>query len=139
LALGVSVADVNQDGYPDIYVSNDFFERDYLYINQKNGTFKEDIQNEMGHLSVASMGSDIADINNDGQYDIFTTEMLPEGDKRLKQMTSFESYDVIKAKQHDGYYNQYMQNCLQVNNGDGTFSETAFYSGIVLPTGAGER
>jgi len=128
--LGVSVADVNQDGYPDIYVSNDFFERDYLYINQKNGTFKEDIQNEMGHLSVASMGSDIADINNDGQYDIFTTEMLPEGDKRLKQMTSFESYDVIKAKQHDGYYNQYMQNCLQVNNGDGTFSETAFYSGI---------
>lgn len=128
--LGVSVADVNQDGYPDIYVSNDFFERDYLYINQKNGTFKEDIQNETGHLSLASMGSDIADINNDGQYDIFTTEMLPEGDKRLKKMTSFESYDVIKAKQHDGYYNQYMQNCLQVNNGDGTFSETAFYSGI---------
>ncbi|MDR6945099.1 VCBS repeat-containing protein [Mucilaginibacter pocheonensis] len=128
--LGVSVADINQDGYPDIYVSNDFFERDYLYINQKNGTFKEDVQNETGHLSLASMGSDIADINNDGQYDIFTTEMLPEGDKRLKKMTSFESYDVIKAKQRDGYYNQYMQNCLQVNNGDGTFSETAFYSGV---------
>ncbi|HEX8021801.1 VCBS repeat-containing protein [Mucilaginibacter sp.] len=128
--LGVSVADVNQDGYPDIYVSNDFFERDYLYINQKNGTFKEDIQNETGHLSLASMGSDIADINNDGQYDIFTTEMLPEGDQRLKKMTAFESYDVIKAKQRDGYYNQYMQNCLQVNNGDGTFSETAFYSGV---------
>ncbi|WP_432327150.1 FG-GAP repeat domain-containing protein [Mucilaginibacter sp. P25] len=83
--LGVSVADINQDGYPDIYVSNDFFERDYLYINQKNGTFKEDIQNETGHLSLASMGSDIADINNDGQYDIFTTEMLPEGDRRLKK------------------------------------------------------
>lgn len=128
--LGVSVADINQDGYPDIYVSNDFFERDYLYINQKNGTFKEDIQNETGHLSLASMGSDIADINNDGQYDIFTTEMLPEGDQRLKKMTAFESYDVIKAKQRDGYYNQYMQNCLQVNNGDGTFSETAFYSGV---------
>lgn len=128
--LGVSVADVNQDGYPDIYVSNDFFERDYLYVNQKDGTFKEDIQNETGHVSLASMGSDIADINNDGQYDIFTTEMLPEGDKRLKKMSSFESYDVIKAKQYDGYYNQYMQNCLQVNNGDGTFSETAFYSGI---------
>jgi hypothetical protein len=128
--LGVSVADINQDGYPDIYVSNDFFERDYLYINQKNGTFKEDIQNETGHLSLASMGSDIADINNDGQYDIFTTEMLPEGDQRLKKMTSFESYDVIKAKQRDGYYNQYMQNCLQIRNGDGTFSETAFYSGV---------
>jgi len=128
--LGVSVVDINQDGYPDLYVSNDFFERDYLYINQKNGTFKEDIQNETGHLSLASMGSDIADINNDGQYDIFTTEMLPEGDQRLKKMTSFESYDVTKLKQHDGYYNQFMQNCLQLNNGDNTFSEIAFYSGV---------
>ncbi|AMR32011.1 hypothetical protein A0256_11570 [Mucilaginibacter sp. PAMC 26640] len=128
--LGVSVADVNNDGYPDIYVSNDFFERDYLYINQKNGTFKEDIQNETGHLSLASMGSDIADINNDGNLDIFTTEMLPEGDKRLKKMTSFESFDVIKLKQHDGYFNQYMQNCLQLNNGDGTFSEVAFNAGV---------
>lgn len=128
--LGVSVVDINQDGYPDIYVSNDFFERDYLYINQKNGTFKEDIQAETGHLSLASMGSDIADINNDGQYDIFTTEMLPEGDQRLKKMTSFESYDVIKLKQHDGYFNQYSQNCLQLNNGDNTFSEIAFASGV---------
>ena len=128
--LGVSVADINQDGYPDIYVSNDFFERDYLYINQKNGTFKEEIENQTGHLSLASMGSDIADINNDGQYDIFTTEMLPEGDQRLKIMTSFESYDVVKAKQRDSYFNQYMQNCLQLNNGDGSFSEIAFYSGM---------
>ncbi|MEB0263034.1 MULTISPECIES: VCBS repeat-containing protein [unclassified Mucilaginibacter] len=128
--LGVSVADINNDGYPDLYVSNDFFERDYLYINQKNGTFKEDIQNETGHLSLASMGSDIADINNDGNLDIFTTEMLPEGDKRLKKMTSFESYDVIKLKQHDGYFNQFMQNCLQLNNGDGTFSEVAFKAGV---------
>ena len=128
--LGVSVVDINQDGYPDIYVSNDFFERDYLYINQKNGTFKEEIQSSTGHLSVASMGSDIADINNDGQYDIFTTEMLPADDKRLKTMTSFENYDVLKSKQHDGYYNQYMQNCLQLNNGDGTFSEIAFNAGV---------
>ena len=128
--LGVAVADVDQDGYPDIYVSNDFFERDYLYINQKNGTFKEDIQNQMGHLSLASMGSDVADVNNDALPDIFTTEMLPEGDKRLKQMTAFESYDVIKLKQKDGYFNQYMQNCLQVNNGDNTFAETANYSGV---------
>ncbi|WP_374950306.1 VCBS repeat-containing protein [Mucilaginibacter sp.] len=128
--LGVSVSDINGDGYPDLYVSNDFFERDYLYINQKNGTFKEDIQQETGHLSLASMGSDIADINNDGNFDIFTTEMLPEGDRRLKTMTSFESFDVIKLKQHDGYFNQYMQNCLQLNNGDGTFSEVAFKAGV---------
>ena len=128
--LGVSVVDINQDGYPDMYVSNDFFERDYLYINQKNGTFKEEIQDETGHLSLASMGSDIADINNDGQYDIFTTEMLPEGDKRLKKMTAFESYDEQKLKQRDGYFNQYTQNCLQLNNGDNTFSEIAFHSGI---------
>jgi hypothetical protein len=128
--LGVSVADINNDGYPDIYVSNDFFERDYLYINQHNGRFKEDIQSEAGHLSLASMGSDIADINNDGNLDIFTTEMLPESDKRMKQITSFESFDVIKLKQHDGYYNQFMQNCLQLNNGDGTFSEIAFNAGV---------
>ncbi|MDP9081083.1 MAG: VCBS repeat-containing protein [Bacteroidota bacterium] len=128
--LGVSVVDINQDGYPDLYVSNDFFERDYLYINQKNGTFKEEIQDETGHLSLASMGSDIADINNDGQYDIFTTEMLPEGDKRLKKMTAFESYDENKLKQRDGFFNQYSQNCLQLNNGDNTFSEIAFHSGI---------
>jgi hypothetical protein len=128
--LGVSVADINNDGYPDIYVSNDFFERDYLYINQHNGTFKEDIQSEAGHLSLASMGSDIAYINNDGNLDIFTTEMLPESDKRMKQITSFESFDVIKLKQHDGYYNQFMQNCLQLNNGDGTFAEIAFNAGV---------
>ena len=128
--LGVSVVDINQDGYPDIYVSNDFFEHDYLYINQQNGTFKESIADQTGHLSLASMGSDIADINNDGRYDIFTTEMLPEGDERLKTMTSFESYDIVKAKQRDGYYNQYMQNCLQLNNGDGSFSEIAFYAGV---------
>lgn len=128
--LGVSVVDINQDGYPDIYVSNDFFERDYLYINQQNGTFKESIEDQTGHLSLASMGSDIADINNDGYYDIFTTEMLPEDDQRLKIMTSFESYDIVKAKQRDSYYNQYMQNCLQLNNGDGSFSEIAFYSGV---------
>jgi hypothetical protein len=128
--LGVSVNDINQDGYPDIYVSNDFFERDYLYINQKNGTFKENIQNAMGHLSLASMGSDVADINNDGKYDLFTTEMLPEGDERLKTMTSFESYDVVEAKKRDGYYHQFMQNCLQLNNGDGTFSEIASYAGV---------
>jgi hypothetical protein len=128
--LGVSVADINQDGYPDIYVANDFFEKDYLYINQHNGTFKDEIESWMGHISLSSMGADIADINNDGQYDIFATEMLPEDDKRYKLITSFENYNLFKIKQQEGYYNQYMQNCLQLNNGDSSFSEIAWYAGV---------
>lgn len=127
--LGVSVTDINQDGYPDLYISNDFFEKDYLYVNQRNGSFREGIESSLGHISLSSMGSDIGDINNDGNYDIFTTEMLPEDDKRYKLITSFESYDLFKIKQKEGYYNQYMQNCLQLNNGDGSFSEIAFYAG----------
>jgi enediyne biosynthesis protein E4 len=128
--LGVSVCDINQDGRPDIYVSNDFFEKDYLYINQGNGSFKENIDSLIGHMSLSSMGSDIADINNDGYFDIFTTEMLPEDDQRYKLITSFESYDNFKKREQEGYHRQYMQNCLQLNNGHGEFSEIAFYAGI---------
>src|SRR5688572_22122338 len=128
--LGVTVTDINQDGYPDLYVANDFFEKDYLYINQHNGTFKEEIETMLGHISLSSMGADIADINNDGHYDIFATEMLPEDDKRYKLITSFENYNLFKLKQQEGYYNQYMQNCLQLNNGDQTFSEIAWYAGV---------
>lgn len=128
--LGVSITDINQDGYPDIYIANDFFEKDYLYINQHNGTFKEDIESSLRHLSLSSMGADIADINNDGNYDIFATEMLPEDDKRYKLITSFETWNLFKIKQKEGYYNQYMQNCLQLNNGDGSFSELAWYAGV---------
>lgn len=128
--LGVTVTDINQDGYPDLYIANDFFEKDYLYINQQDGTFKEEIESMLGHVSLSSMGADIADINNDGQYDIFATEMLPEDDKRYKLITSFENYNLFKLKQSEGYYNQYMQNCLQLNNGDQTFSEIAWYAGV---------
>jgi enediyne biosynthesis protein E4 len=128
--LGVTVGDVNSDGYLDLYISNDFFERDYLYINQKNGTFKEDLENCMQHISHSSMGADIADINNDGLPDVFTTDMLPFDDYRLKTTTSFESIDIKNLKLTSGFYNQYMQNTLQVNNGDGRFVETAFYSGV---------
>ena len=130
LGLGVTVGDVNNDGYPDVYVSNDFFERDYLYINQKNGTFVDELEQRIQHTSLSSMGADMQDINNDGFPDIFTTDMLPADDYRLKTNSSFESYDVFKLKQKQGFYNQFTQNALQVNNTKGKFSETAFYSGV---------
>ncbi len=128
--LGVNVGDINNDGYPDLYICNDFFEKDYLYINQKNGTFKEELEQHLQHTSHFSMGADLGDINNDGYTDIFTTDMLPKDDKRLKTTTAFESSDVNNLKIKSGFYNQYMQNCLQVNNKDGHFVETAYYSGI---------
>ena len=128
--LGVTVGDVNQDGYPDIYVSNDFFERDYLYINQQNGSFKEDLENRIQHLSHSSMGADMADINNDGLEDIFVTEMLPDNDYRLKTTTSFENIDVQRYKEKSGFYHQFMQNTLQLNNGKGNFQEIAQYAGV---------
>ena len=128
--LGVTVGDVNADGYPDLYISNDFFERDYLYINQGDGTFKESIEEAMQHISLTSMGADIADINNDGLQDIFTTDMLPAKDARLKTTTTFENIDVRRLMQRQGFYNQYMQNTLQVNAGNGMFRETGYYSGV---------
>ncbi|HEX5150691.1 MAG TPA: VCBS repeat-containing protein [Parafilimonas sp.] len=128
--LGISVADVNSDGYPDVYVSNDFFERDYLYINQKNGTFKDELEQYMQHTSLASMGSDVGDINNDGCPDIFTTDMLPDDEYRLKTTASFENIDVYNLKLRSGFYNQFMQNCLQLNDGNGRFKEIAHYSGV---------
>jgi len=127
--LGVTVGDLNNDGWEDIYVSNDFFERDYLYLNQQDGTFKEVIGDAMGHLSQGSMGSDMADINNDGYLDIFTTEMLPESDYRLKTTIKFDEYDVVNAKNQLDYHHQFTSNCLQLNNQDGTFSDIAQLSG----------
>lgn len=128
--LGVTVGDINGDHYPDIYVSNDFFERDYLYINNQQGGFTEELEKRMQHISHSSMGADMGDINNDGLPDIFVTEMLPRDEYRLKTTTSFEQIEVQLLKQRSGFYNQYMQNTLQVNNGDGKFLETAFYSGV---------
>src|SRR5438105_2904953 len=84
--LGVSVSDVNNDGYPDVYVSNDSYERDYLYLNQKNGTFKDEFEECIKQTSFSSMGADVADINNDGSPEIFTTDMLPGDDYRLKTL-----------------------------------------------------
>jgi enediyne biosynthesis protein E4 len=124
--LGVVVGDVNRDGWEDIYVCNDFFERDYLYINQKNGSFKEDFENQFGHCTTASMGADIADINNDGLPDIFNTEMLPNDNRRLKTKTTFDSWNRYQYSKANGYYNQFAHNAFQINNGDNTFSDIAF-------------
>lgn len=128
--LGVTVGDVNGDHYPDLYISNDFFERDYLYINQKDGTFKEELETWIQHTSLASMGADIADINNDGYPDIFTTDMLPSDEYRLKTTSSFDNYDIYQYKLKQGFYHQLQQNCLQINNGNNKFMETAHFSGV---------
>ncbi len=128
--MGVTIGDVNQDMLPDIYVSNDFYERDYLYVNNGDGTFKERLKDYMGHLSLSSMGVDMADINNDGFSDICVIDMLPEGDTRLKTTTEFESYGIYNMKVERDFYHQYLQNTLQLNNGNETFSEIAFFSGV---------
>ncbi len=128
--LGVSVADVNGDNWPDVYVSNDSYERDYLYINQKNGTFRDETEQWFQHTSFSSMGTDIVDINNDGYPDMFTTDMLPYTDFRLKTTGSFDNIDLYRSKIKAGLYHQYVQNCLQLNNGAGKFSDIAFYSGV---------
>jgi hypothetical protein len=130
LGLGVTVGDINGDGLPDIYVSNDFFERDYLYINQGNGTFRDELEDRMQHISLASMGADLADVNNDGLPDLFTTDMLPDDDYRLKTTFSFENEDVYRLKQQAGFYHQFFQNTLQLNNKNGKFQEIACYAGI---------
>ncbi len=128
--LGVMVSDINKDGWPDIYISNDFYERDYLYINNQDGTFNEEIKQWTSHLSLSAMGIDMADINNDGNADIFITDMLPEADQRVKAVMEFDDYNVFKLKQSKDFYQQYIQNTLQLNNGNGSFSEIAYHSGV---------
>ncbi|MCW1952814.1 MAG: VCBS repeat-containing protein [Flavobacteriia bacterium] len=128
--LGVTVGDVNNDGWEDIYVSNDFFERDYLYINNQNGTFKERLTESINSISGASMGADMADINNDQKADIFVTEMLPSDYERLKSVTTFEDWDKYTYNVKNGYYHQYTRNTLQLNNGDNTFSEVGRMAGV---------
>ena len=128
--LGVTVGDMNNDGWQDIYVSNDFFERDYLYINQQDGTFKETLTTSLNSISGASMGADAADIDNDGYNDIFVTEMLPSEYDRLKTVTTFEDWNKYQYNVKNGYYHQFTRNMLQLNNSNLTFSEVGRFSGV---------
>ncbi len=128
--LGIAVADINLDGYPDIYIGNDFHEDDYLYINQKNGTFKETGRDAMMHTSQFSMGVDIADINNDAWPEIISMDMLPSNPTILKRSLGEDAYDIFNFKIGAGYSYQYTRNNLQYNRKNGLFSEIGLYSGI---------
>jgi hypothetical protein len=128
--LGITIGDVNNDNWPDIFISNDFYERDYLYINNQDGTFAEDSKAWMPHESLSSMGADIADLNNDGNQDIFVTDMLPGDDARLKKTSTYENYDLLQLKLNRDFHYQYMQNMLHLNNGDNTFSEVSRLAGV---------
>ncbi len=129
-ALSLVTADLNNDGYTDIFVANDFAEGDYMYINQKNGTFKEQIKQATNHISMYSMGTDVADINNDGWEDIMVSEMLPEDYRRSK--VSMPSMDVegFNAIVKSGMHKQYMHNALHLNQGGLFFSEISQMSGV---------
>ena len=128
--LGVAIADVDKDGWPDIYVTNDYNEPDYLYINNHDGTFTEKSKQMFRHLSHFSMGVDIADFNNDGLPDVMTLDMLPEDNHRQKSLQLEENYESFALMQTQGLYKQYMRNMLQLNNGDGTFSEIGQLAGV---------
>ena len=128
--LGVAVSDLNGDHLPDMYISNDFWERDYLYINKGNGKFSEELPSRVNYCSTSSMGADIADINNDGYPEIFTTDMLPGDNYRLKTTMAFDPYHLEDMKYRANYHYQITQNCLHLNDGKADFAEIALLSGV---------
>ncbi len=128
--LGIVSGDINRDGWPDIYIGNDFHENDYLYINQQDGTFKEVLTEQMRHTSRFSMGVDMADINNDGLNEVISLDMLPNDPKILKASLAEDDYGVFQFKLGYGYNHQYARNNLQLNNGNGSFSEIGLFAGV---------
>jgi hypothetical protein len=128
--LGITVSDINLDGYPDIYVGNDFHENDYLYINQHNGTFRDELAERIMHTSQYTMGVDIADANNDGYPDIVSMDMLPYDPYILKRSEGEDTWDIFNMKISYGYSYQYTRNNLQFNRRNGQFSEVGLYAGI---------
>jgi hypothetical protein len=128
--LGVGVADLNADGWPDLYVSNDYGVPDYLYINEQNGRFRDALKTSVGHTSNFSMGNAVADVNNDARPDIMTLDMLPEDNRRQKLLLAPDNYEKYALSVESGFHHQNMRNMLQVNNGDGTYREVGQLAGI---------
>ncbi|MFT5886364.1 MAG: hypothetical protein ACI9IP_002828 [Arcticibacterium sp.] len=128
--LGLAVSDINLDGYPDLYVGNDFHENDYLYINQKNGSFEDELSARISHTSRFSMGVDVADLNHDISPEIVSLDMLPFDKEILKRSEGEDTFYNFEFKLKQGYDYQFARNNLQLNNGTGTFSEIAMYGGI---------
>lgn len=128
--LGAGVVDINLDGWTDIYICNDFSLPDYLYVNNGDGTFTDKLQEMLGHTSYASMGNNVADINNDGYPDIFSLDMLPEDNRRQKLLLAPNDYDFFDLNIRLGFYYQYLRSMLHLNNGNGTFSEIGQIAGI---------
>ena len=128
--LGVTVSDFNDDGWPDIYVSNDFITNDLLWINNQDGTFTNQASSYLKHQTFNGMGNDVADYNNDGLVDIAVVDMLPEDNKRWKLTPRGNGYDEFEHGLSVGYEPQYVRNTLQLNNGNGTFSEIGQLAGI---------
>jgi enediyne biosynthesis protein E4 len=127
---GLAIADINHDNLPDIYIANDFWERDYLYINKGKGKFSEELIDRLNYCSTSSMGGDIADINNDGNPDIITTDMLPADNYRLQTTIAFDPYHLEDLRYRENFYYQISQNCLHINDGSGYFQEIGLLSGV---------
>ena len=128
--LGIAVADINLDGWPDMYIGNDFHENDYLYINNHKGGFTEELTSRISHTSQFSMGVDVADMNNDAWPEIIAADMLPSDPYILRRSLGEDEYNTFQIKIRNGYNHQYARNTLQLNRGNGQFSETGLYSGI---------
>lgn len=128
--LGVAIADFNNDNWPDIYVCNDYSEQDYLYINNRNGTFTEELEKFFGHIPLSSMGTDAADLNNDGYIDLVTLDMYPEDNYSRKQVAGPINYDKYNVLKKTGFYHQTTRNMLQMNDHGEFFNEIGQYAGM---------